>query len=153
MPPATVTQPVANLFHRDPASSTFAIAACGINKSFGSVQAVVGLNLTVMAGETVALLGPNGAGKTTTISLLLGLLRPDQGEVRLFGHEPDAAVSAGLIGASLQDGGLMPGARVGELLAMLASLYPSPLGVGRAVAMAQLDGLERRRVDRLSGGQ
>jgi len=44
--------------------------------------------------------------------------------VRLFGQEPDAAVSAGLVGATRQDGGVMPGARVGELLAMLAGLYP-----------------------------
>jgi len=134
-------------------TNTSAIAASGVDKSFGPVRAVAEFNLTVKIGETVALLGPNGAGKTTAISMLLGLLRPDRGTVRLFGQEPDAAVSAGLVGATLQDGGLMPGARVGELLAMLAGLYPSPMPVRRAVTMAQLDGLERRRVDRLSGGQ
>ena len=81
------------------------------------------------AGRTVALLGPNGAGKTTAISLLLGLLTPDRGSARLFGGPPTDAVAAGRVGAMLQDGGLMPGVLVGELLAMLAGLYPAPIPV------------------------
>ncbi len=124
-----------------------------IEKAFGDVRAVDGLTLSVQPGETVALLGPNGAGKTTAISLLLGLLTPDRGSARLFGGPPTDAVAAGRVGAMLQDGGLMPGVLVGELLAMLAGLYPAPIPVAEAVTIAQLEGLERRRVDRLSGGQ
>jgi ABC-2 type transport system ATP-binding protein len=62
-------------------------------------------------------------------------------------------VAAGRVGAVLQDGGLLAGVAVDELLAMLRSLYPSPMTVERAVALAQLGGLERQRVDRLSGGE
>ena len=129
------------------------VSLTDIEKSFGSVQAVDRLSLTVDAGEVVALLGPNGAGKTTTISILLGLLRVDRGTVELCGGPPEAAVAGGRVGAMLQDGGLMAGVRVDELLCMLHSTYPAPITVERAIALAQLDGLERRRVDRLSGGQ
>jgi ABC-2 type transport system ATP-binding protein len=122
-------------------------------KAFGDVRAVDGLTLRVQPGETVALLGPNGAGKTTTISLLLRLLTADRGSARLFGVEPAEAAAAGRVGAMLQDGGLMSGVLVGELLAMLAGLYPAPIPFAEAITIAQLQGLERRRVDRLSGGQ
>jgi ABC-2 type transport system ATP-binding protein len=117
------------------------------------VRAVDGVTVAIERGEVVALLGPNGAGKTTTISLLLGLLAPDRGEAQLFGAPPGVAVSQGRVGAMLQDGGLLDGVRVVELLTMLQSLYPAPMPVHRAVVLAQLEGLERRRTDRLSGGQ
>jgi ABC-2 type transport system ATP-binding protein len=117
------------------------------------VRAVDLLSLAVDAGDVVALLGPNGAGKTTTISILLGLLRADRGATELWGGPPDTAVSRGRVGAMLQDGGLMPGVRIDELLHMLCASYPAPMSAERAISLAQLDGLERRRVDRLSGGQ
>ncbi|MGH9126809.1 MAG: ABC transporter ATP-binding protein [Acidimicrobiales bacterium] len=124
-----------------------------LTKSYGSVRAVDALSLELEQGETVALLGPNGAGKTTTISLLLGLLRPDEGRVSLFGHTPTKAVAEGRVGAMLQEGGLLGGVGVAELLGMLAGLYPNPRPVEEVLAMAQLDGLAGRRTDRLSGGQ
>ena len=52
---------------------------------FGGVVAVDNLNLDVNEGEIVALIGPNGAGKTTTLKSILGLVRPDAGEIRCFG--------------------------------------------------------------------
>jgi len=61
-----------------------ALSLRGLRKSFER-PAVDGLNLTVRAGELYALLGPNGAGKTTTLRLVAGLLRPDEGEIRVFG--------------------------------------------------------------------
>ncbi|MBV8161014.1 MAG: ABC transporter ATP-binding protein [Acidimicrobiia bacterium] len=130
-----------------------AVTAVDLAKSFGDLQAVSGVSISIARGQTVALLGPNGAGKTTTISLLLGLLPPDRGAVRLLGRAPEQAVRAGLVGAMLQDGGLMPGVRVGELLAMLARLYPSPLTVTETAAVAQVEHLLDRRVERLSAGQ
>ena len=54
-------------------------------KHFREVAAVDGIDFMVGRGETVALLGGNGAGKTTTISMLLGLLKPTRGSIRLFG--------------------------------------------------------------------
>ena len=62
-----------------------AIRAEGLSKRFGAVQALVGLDLEVGAGEVVGYLGPNGAGKTTTIRLLLGMLRPTSGRAEIFG--------------------------------------------------------------------
>ena len=124
-----------------------------VSRSYGAVRAVNDVSLSVDRGQTVALLGPNGAGKTTTITMLLGLARPDAGTVAVLGLSPEDAVARGLIGAMLQDGGMMPGVQVGELLAMARNLYPAPLSVESTIAVAQLEGLEKRRVDRLSGGQ
>jgi len=115
--------------------------------------ALAGLDLHVAAGETVALLGPNGAGKTTTIGLLLGLLTPGRGQVQVYGRPPSRAVADGLVGAMLQDAGLMPGVRVGELLMMVRGLYPRPLPLDKLVGIADLGSLLGRRADRLSGGQ
>ena len=58
-----------------------------LGKTFGTVQAVSDLSFTVPAGALVALLGGNGAGKTTTLSMLLGLLEPTAGTIRILGHD------------------------------------------------------------------
>jgi ABC-2 type transport system ATP-binding protein len=58
-----------------------------ITRAYDRKVAVEALNLTVPPGELFALLGPNGAGKTTTIKMLVGLLRPDAGTVRVCGHD------------------------------------------------------------------
>ena len=130
-----------------------AVRAAGLVKSYGPTVALAGLGLHVATGETVALLGPNGAGKTTTIGLLLGLLTPSAGQVQVYGRPPAQAVAHGLVGAMLQDAGLMPGVRVGELLAMVRGLYPRPLPLDELVGIADLGSLTGRRADRLSGGQ
>jgi ABC-2 type transport system ATP-binding protein len=130
-----------------------AVRVDAVSRSYGAVLAVDNVSLSVGRAETVALLGPNGAGKTTTITMLLGLARPDRGTVSVLGVSPDDAVARGLVGAMLQDGGMMPGVQVGELLAMARNLYPLPLSVEETIGVAQLQGLEKRRVDRLSGGQ
>jgi ABC-2 type transport system ATP-binding protein len=130
-----------------------AVRVDGVSRSYGAVRAVNNVSLAVSRGQTVALLGPNGAGKTTTITMLLGLARPNLGTITVLGMSPEDAVARGLIGAMLQDGGMMPGVQVGELLAMVRNLFPAPLSLRETIAVAQLEGLEKRRVDRLSGGQ
>jgi len=62
-----------------------AIETCGLTRRFGAQLAVDDLNLLAPEAGVYGFLGPNGAGKTTTIRMLLGLIRPDAGEVRLFG--------------------------------------------------------------------
>jgi ABC-type Fe3+/spermidine/putrescine transport system ATPase subunit len=126
-------------------SGQSSIWTAGLAKSYGPTVALAGLDLHVAAGQTVALLGPNGAGKSTTIGLLLGLLSPDCGEVRVYGRSPSQAVADGLIGAMLQDAGLMPGVRVGELLTMVRGLYPRPLPLDELVGLADLGALTGRR--------
>ncbi len=63
-----------------------AIQIKGIKKSFGETKAVDGVDLTVESGEIFSLLGPNGAGKSTTISMICGLLTPDEGDAAIDGH-------------------------------------------------------------------
>jgi ABC-2 type transport system ATP-binding protein len=130
-----------------------AIEFHGVRKRFGAVEAVAGLDVRVGAGETVALLGRNGAGKSTTISLLLGLDRADEGEVRVFGGSPDDAVRAGRAGAMLQTGTPLPRTTVRELVGFVGATYPRPLGTREALELAGMEELAGRRVDRLSGGQ
>src|ERR671918_2427667 len=68
-------------------SSTLAIEASGLEKSFGTSRAVCGVDLAVRRGSVYGILGPNGAGKTTTIRILATLVRPDAGEARVLGHD------------------------------------------------------------------
>jgi ABC-2 type transport system ATP-binding protein len=125
----------------------------GLTKSYGPVRAVAGVDLDIVAGETVALLGPNGAGKSTTIDMLLGLGRPDAGAVTVFGRTPEEAMRAGLVGAMLQSGGLISEVTVRELLVLAASLYPAPMPVDEVLERADLTELADRRTTKLSGGQ
>jgi ABC-2 type transport system ATP-binding protein len=85
--------------------------------------------------------------------LLLGLIQPDAGLVRLFGGPPAQAVAAGRVGAMLQDAGLPQGVRVAELIGLIRSLYPAPLSLADALRICDLDDVAGRRVERLSGGQ
>jgi ABC-2 type transport system ATP-binding protein len=81
------------------------IDAQGLYKQFGTVHAVVDLELQVPQGSVYALLGPNGAGKSTTINMLTTLLRPDRGTIVIAGHDavrdPDAVRR--VIGVTFQD--------------------------------------------------
>lgn len=66
----------------------------GLVKRYGSLTAVDHVDLTVQAGDVYGYLGPNGAGKTTSLRMMLGLIRPTDGTVRLFGRDPTASVRA-----------------------------------------------------------
>ncbi len=65
------------------------ISVSELQKFFGDIKAVNGISFEVKKGEVFGLLGPNGAGKTTTIKLLLGLLEPNQGDIRIMGLNPE----------------------------------------------------------------
>jgi ABC-2 type transport system ATP-binding protein len=66
----------------------------GLVKRYGDLTAVDGVDLTVNPGDVYGYLGPNGAGKTTSLRMMLGLIRPTAGEVRLFGRDPAVSVAA-----------------------------------------------------------
>ena len=66
----------------------------GLVKRYGELTAVAGVDLTVQPGDVYGYLGPNGAGKTTSLRMMLGLIRPDEGSVRLFGRDPQQTVEA-----------------------------------------------------------
>src|SRR5439155_20044409 len=76
----------------------------GLVKRYGKIAAVDQVDLTVQGGDVYGYLGPNGAGKTTSLRMMLGLIRPTAGSVRLFGRDPLASVralegAAGLVNA------------------------------------------------------
>ena len=133
-----------------------ALAFHNVTHRYGDRIALNHLDLCVLQGEVLALLGPNGAGKSTAISALLGLIRPQEGEIEVLGREPRAAVAAGFVGAMLQSGsgiGLPPGVRVDEALDLVRRLYRDPTPYDEVVETANIASLLRRRTDRLSGGQ
>jgi ABC-2 type transport system ATP-binding protein len=66
----------------------------GLVKRYGAILAVDRVDLTVEAGDVFGYLGPNGAGKTTSLRMMLGLIRPNEGSVRLFGRDPQLGVAA-----------------------------------------------------------
>jgi ABC-2 type transport system ATP-binding protein len=129
-----------------------------LRKRFGELTAVDGVSLHVERGEVFGLLGPNGAGKSTTISLCVGLLKPDGGEVRLDGAgSPDDPSARRLLGVAPQALALYEELTGEENLRFFARLQ----GLDRARARSQADrvlelvGLSPRRHDRVkvySGG-
>jgi ABC-2 type transport system ATP-binding protein len=101
-----------------------AIEVSKLTKTFGSVRALDGLELTVAEGEVHGFLGPNGAGKSTTIRILLGLIRADAGTVRLLGGDPwtDAVALHRDIAYVPGDVTLWPTLTGGETIDMLARM-------------------------------
>jgi branched-chain amino acid transport system ATP-binding protein len=116
---------IASLIHSGKTRAT--LTARGLNKRFGGVTAVDGVNLDIRPGEIVGLMGPNGAGKTTVLDVLSGFVVPDSGTVGLVAEDgsevdlskltPDARAMHGL-GRSFQDARLFPGLTVTETLAV-----------------------------------
>jgi len=126
-----------------------ALSFRGVTHRYGSRVALDELDFKVSSGEVLALLGPNGAGKSTTISALLGLVRPQQGQVEVLGSDPRRAVADGRVGAMLQSGsgiGLPPGVRVDQALALVRRLYPRPAPRDEIVERADIGAFMRRNM-------
>ncbi|MBI5566516.1 MAG: ABC transporter ATP-binding protein [Chloroflexi bacterium] len=103
----------------------YAIEVQNLKKSFGELKAVQGVDFAVQAGEIFSLLGPNGAGKSTTISMLSGLLQPDEGEARLMGHSvrSDGEAAKATLGVVPQDIALYPDLSARENLNFWGKMY------------------------------
>ena len=97
----------------------------GLSKSYGTFEALKGLDLNVRAGEAYALLGPNGAGKTTTIKLLMGLLRASSGSASVGGLDcfADRAASKRLVGYLPDEPEFPDYLRGIEILRFVASMH------------------------------
>jgi ABC-2 type transport system ATP-binding protein len=130
------------------------ISVKNVAKSFKDKLAVNNVSFSISKGEVVAILGPNGAGKTTTINMLLGLLKPNNGEVRLFGQLPQEKSVREKMGTMLQEVSVMPGLKVKELLQLIRSYYPNPLSMQDLIQLTALtEGDLNTLAEKLSGGQ
>lgn len=125
-----------------------------LTKNFKDVKAVDNVSFSIKRGEIVAFLGPNGAGKSTTILMLLGLLKPTCGNVKLFNDDPKIRLVRERIGVMMQHVSLMDALKVRELLALFKSYYSNSLSMEQLINITGLSGSEvNKRTEKLSGGQ
>lgn len=105
----------------------FAIETSGLTKKFGALAAVNGLDLCVPQGSVFGFLGRNGAGKTTTIKLLLGLLAPTSGAVRVLGMDPkkDAIAIKRQVGYVAENQSMYGWMKVKEIVRFTSGFYPN----------------------------
>ena len=125
----------------------------GVSKTYGSVVALRDLSLSIHAGEVVSVLGPNGAGKTTAVKLLLGLVSPTEGMIRVFGGDPRSPRNRLRTGVMLQVARVPETLRVKEHIDLFSSYYPKPLPLSETLTAAGLKEIAGRKFGELSGGQ
>ena len=132
-----------------------AIRVSGLKKSYGSNEALRGVDFEIGAGEVFGLLGPNGAGKTTTIEILEGYRDRDGGEVEVLGRDPARAPKEWRerVGVVLQSSSLYPNLTVRESLEVFGGYYESPRDAGEIIEIVGLTDKTDARCRTLSGGQ
>jgi ABC-2 type transport system ATP-binding protein len=131
------------------------ISIKGLRMSYGSTEAVRGIDLEVERGEVFAFLGPNGAGKTTTVEILEGYRRRTGGEVSVLGEDPQRAGREWRerIGIVLQSGRLDPYLTVRESIDLYAGYFRKPRPTEEVISLIGLGDKAGERASRLSGGQ
>jgi ABC-2 type transport system ATP-binding protein len=139
------------------ATNAGALTFTGVTCKYGERTALTNVTLAIRPAEMFGLIGPDGAGKTTAIRLACGLLRPNGGEVRVFGHDParEHRTITGLIGYLSQRFSLYGDLTIDENIAFQAEMHRVrgyAAERDRLLEMTQLTPFRRRRADRLSGG-
>src|SRR5262245_44905910 len=122
-------------------SHSVAIATEHISKKFGNFKAVDDLTFEVYGGEIFALLGPNGAGKSTTIRMILDILKPDSGTIRVLGG-PLTEATKDRIGYLPEERGLYRGVRVLDMMVYLGTLKGLSSADAKKRSLALLERLE-----------
>ncbi|MBC7216609.1 MAG: ABC transporter ATP-binding protein, partial [Candidatus Caldatribacterium sp.] len=132
-----------------------AVSVVNLHKFYGLLHAVQGVSFAVEEGEIFALLGPNGAGKTTTVETIIGLLRRDEGEVRVLSFDPEREpfLVKSRVGVQLQTVNLFPRLTVLETLKLFGSFYRSHRPFDELLALVGLTEKAHTFVEKLSGGQ
>src|SRR3981081_394438 len=127
----------------------------GLRKSYGSLMAVKGVDLTVSEGEVFALLGPNGAGKTTTVEILEGFRSRYAGRASglVGGPATHARRLREQMGIVLQSTGIDPYLTVAETIDMYRGFYPHPRSLDEGIHLVGTAAKRKAKVDKLSGGQ
>lgn len=127
----------------------------GLQKSYGEIRAVDGLDFEVNKGEVFGLLGHNGAGKTTTIECILGVIRNDAGSIELLGMNPSTNRKKIFerVGVQFQQTNYHDKIRVSEICEVTEALYKSPANWKKLMQTFGLTGMESRVVSELSGGE
>jgi ABC-2 type transport system ATP-binding protein len=125
-------------------------------KAFADKVAVNDISFTIKAGEIFGLIGPNGAGKTTTIKMMMDIIKPDSGEVKILGETMHEATK-NLIGYMPEERGLYKKQRVMDTIVYLASLKGMPPAAARekGLAMLKQTGMQttaQKKMDELSKG-
>src|SRR6478735_6366460 len=131
-----------------------AISARGLRKSYGSLEAVKGIDIEVEAGEVFGLLRPNGAGKTTTVEILEGLRPRSGGDVTVLGFDPDRQKQTlkDRIGVCLQATNLPDKIKVNEALALFGAFYSRRVDDQKLLQRLQLWEKREAGYATLSGG-
>jgi ABC-2 type transport system ATP-binding protein len=130
-----------------------AVEVHDVRRRFGSIKALDGMSVRVGRGEIYGLLGPNGSGKTTLIRAILGLVRPDGGEVRVLGQPMPNRRVLGQLGYMPQGGALYGDLTVEENARFFAAVHGAPReAVDAALKFVRLDERRRSVVNTLSGG-
>ncbi len=129
------------------------IAVENLSRRHGAVQAIDNASFEVAAGEIFGLLGPNGSGKTTTLESVLGLIRPDQGRIRICGFDAGTRQAREKTGAVLQATGLQDKITPREALDLFAAFYPAAIATPSLLERFDLMEKADAAYDTLSGGQ
>lgn len=105
----------------------------GVTKRFGKIVAVDDLSLRIPTGSVYGFLGPNGAGKTTTIRMVMSIIYPDEGEIRILG-QPNAESVKDRLGYLPEEKGLYKKMKAGEILTYFGSLKGMPVATAKKKA-------------------
>ncbi len=150
MPTKVAPNPPTTVLDRDEV-----ISVRSLRRTYGTVEAVRGIDLSVRRGEIFAFLGPNGAGKTTTVEILVGLQARTSGEVTVLGVDPAVGGPSwrARLGIVTQESQPDPGLTVSDCLELYAGYYPHPRDVQETLALVGLTARRNRLGEHLSGGE